>query len=285
MRFCPNCGAPLKTTAVPTQVITFSDQPSQPYRPLSGSRQVPMLAGLAIAWGFLAFFMCWSNDVINHLAIFPIIALVALGSLGGFFLTRFFTLRQLRVLEEKGEIKTPLRTTIFYILLVIGALIIVIALLIYYMPLIPTSSLYLSYNFLYPTTVAIFATRATFYSNWERKNKKQIFAENRRLLALPKIEQSRTSFAWYLLPLFLSIFGGIIGYKSVKDRNPGRADNILVIGIFLFVIEVVVGLAFVHRVLLSKVSRGMLNPACNRIDQSFFSNHPVRRQRLVGENF
>ena len=247
MRFCPNCLAPLKTTAVPTEIITLSDQPSQPYPPLNGSRAVPMLVGVALMWGFLAFFTCWINDVVHRVSIFPVIELAALGLSIGFFSTRFFTGRQLRVLEEKGEIKTTLRTTIFYILFVICTLIVVIFLLIYFTPFIPASSLYLSYNFLYPTTVAILATRATLYSNWERRHKKQIFSENRRLLTVSKIEQPRTSFAWYLLPLFLSLLGGIIGYARVKDRNPGKADNILAIGIFLFIIEIVLGLALFHR--------------------------------------
>jgi hypothetical protein len=46
--------------------------------------------------------------------------------------------------------------------------------------------------------------------------------------------------AYWLLPFFLGIIGGIIGYFMVKDRNRGTANGLLVFGIVWTVIWVII---------------------------------------------
>ena len=44
------------------------------------------------------------------------------------------------------------------------------------------------------------------------------------------------SAAWWLLPIFLSLLGGIIAWACVKDRDPRMARNCLILGIILTVV-------------------------------------------------
>jgi uncharacterized membrane protein YeaQ/YmgE (transglycosylase-associated protein family) len=44
------------------------------------------------------------------------------------------------------------------------------------------------------------------------------------------------SAAWYLLPIFFGLIGGLIAYFCIKDRDPGKAKNCLIIGLILTVI-------------------------------------------------
>jgi RNA polymerase subunit RPABC4/transcription elongation factor Spt4 len=53
------------------------------------------------------------------------------------------------------------------------------------------------------------------------------------------MKNERVSNAWYLLPVFFSILGGIIGYVGVKERDSEKAGSILACGILIFVVEVV----------------------------------------------
>jgi uncharacterized membrane protein (UPF0136 family) len=45
--------------------------------------------------------------------------------------------------------------------------------------------------------------------------------------------------AWYLIPLFLGIIGGIIGYFAVKDSDKKMANNLLIEGLVLTVVWVI----------------------------------------------
>jgi len=42
---------------------------------------------------------------------------------------------------------------------------------------------------------------------------------------------------WYLLPLLFGLFGGIIAWAIIKNRNPKRARNILILGIVFGIIQ------------------------------------------------
>ena len=46
--------------------------------------------------------------------------------------------------------------------------------------------------------------------------------------------ENRASAAWYLLPIFMSIIGGIISYAALRHRDRSRARKTLVLGAVLF---------------------------------------------------
>ena len=45
--------------------------------------------------------------------------------------------------------------------------------------------------------------------------------------------------AWYLVPFFFLLLGGIVAYIAVKDRNRGMANNLLIFGIVWSVVAVI----------------------------------------------
>ena len=49
---------------------------------------------------------------------------------------------------------------------------------------------------------------------------------------------------WYLLPIFLSIIGGVIGYFLLKDRDRKFAERLLIIGIIVFVVLIILQIIF-----------------------------------------
>lgn len=52
------------------------------------------------------------------------------------------------------------------------------------------------------------------------------------------------SAAWWLLPIFFSVIGGIIAWVCVKDRDPRMAKNCLILGIILTVVPFAIGILF-----------------------------------------
>ena len=44
---------------------------------------------------------------------------------------------------------------------------------------------------------------------------------------------------WYLVPILFSIIGGIIAYFVMKDDDPPKAKNCLIIGIIVFTIGLI----------------------------------------------
>ena len=55
------------------------------------------------------------------------------------------------------------------------------------------------------------------------------------------IQGGKPSAAWYLLPIFFSVIGGIISWACIRDRDPHMAKNNLILGILLTVIPIIIG--------------------------------------------
>lgn len=50
---------------------------------------------------------------------------------------------------------------------------------------------------------------------------------------------SRVSNWWYLVPIFFAVIGGIIGYFAIKGRDKEKAKNLLILGIFITIFQIV----------------------------------------------
>ena len=49
---------------------------------------------------------------------------------------------------------------------------------------------------------------------------------------------------WYLLPIFFKVIGGVIAYFVLRDDDPKKAKNCLLLGIVLTAIEIVAMVIF-----------------------------------------
>lgn len=56
-------------------------------------------------------------------------------------------------------------------------------------------------------------------------------------------EYKSRSKAWYLLPIFLGIIGGIIGFFVLRHDSPKMARNCLIIGIITIAIGIALSIA------------------------------------------
>ncbi len=62
--------------------------------------------------------------------------------------------------------------------------------------------------------------------------------------------------AWYLLPIFIGMIGGIIGYLAIRKDDPQKAKNCIYIGIVMMVIGII------FNIILLGVE-GVANPGFN----------------------
>ncbi len=51
------------------------------------------------------------------------------------------------------------------------------------------------------------------------------------------MEVRKRSSLWFLLPIFFNVIGGVIAYFIIKDDDPHKAKNCLLLGIILTVIS------------------------------------------------
>ena len=51
--------------------------------------------------------------------------------------------------------------------------------------------------------------------------------------------QKSRSNAWYLLPIFVGMIGGIIAYLVIRKDDPHKAKNCIYIGIVMMVIGII----------------------------------------------
>ncbi len=49
---------------------------------------------------------------------------------------------------------------------------------------------------------------------------------------------------WYLLPIFFKVIGGVIAYFILRDDDPKKAKNCLLLGIALTAIEIILTVIF-----------------------------------------
>jgi len=65
----------------------------------------------------------------------------------------------------------------------------------------------------------------------------------------PSNAAQHVSGAWYLVPLFFGILGGIIAWAVNKDKDAKRARNLLIFGLlWTFVPPIIVGIVFFYTV-------------------------------------
>ena len=52
-------------------------------------------------------------------------------------------------------------------------------------------------------------------------------------------QKQKVSWTWFLLPIFLSIIGGMIGYYMLLNRDKQKAKGVLYVGIVVAIVEVI----------------------------------------------
>ena len=57
--------------------------------------------------------------------------------------------------------------------------------------------------------------------------------------------EKRRSNAWFLLPIFFGIIGGIIAFFILRQDDPSKAKNCLYLGIALMVIGIILNVIIV----------------------------------------
>lgn len=55
---------------------------------------------------------------------------------------------------------------------------------------------------------------------------------------------SRPTKLWYVVPFFFGIIGGLIGYVAVKNEDEDMAIGLLLFGIFMFIVDLIIVLAY-----------------------------------------
>ncbi|GIU72102.1 MAG: hypothetical protein KatS3mg003_1581 [Candidatus Nitrosocaldaceae archaeon] len=62
--------------------------------------------------------------------------------------------------------------------------------------------------------------------------------------------ERKRSVLWYLLPIFLGIIGGAIGYFAIRHDDPTMAKRMLILGIIVSAIGLIIGFSTVPNVQL-----------------------------------
>lgn len=65
------------------------------------------------------------------------------------------------------------------------------------------------------------------------------------IIPLDMSEIVKRSKAWYVLPIVIGIFGGIISYFAVRKDDPKLGKNCLIVGIIMLVIDTVMGVTMI----------------------------------------
>ena len=65
-----------------------------------------------------------------------------------------------------------------------------------------------------------------------------------RMTGVARGVTKETSWAWWLLPVFLTWAGGLIAWLVLKDDNPRKAKQILIFGICWTVAQLILSIVF-----------------------------------------
>lgn len=56
-----------------------------------------------------------------------------------------------------------------------------------------------------------------------------------------RFQRGSRSSTWYLLPIFLTFIGGLIAFFVLRQSDPNKARNCLIIGFVIFTIAFIAG--------------------------------------------
>ena len=61
----------------------------------------------------------------------------------------------------------------------------------------------------------------------------------------PSCGKEKTSWAWWLLPIFFGIIGGVVGWSAIKNSNKGKARGLMILGAVISAITLVIYVVFI----------------------------------------
>ncbi len=113
---------------------------------------------------------------------------IILGVFFGAFCKAPLSLRELRIIEKKGEYRLSGETYSVMVLIVL-----VLSILVLELKVVSLQGLTIALFFYYPSIPAVFLTEAIFYYRWERKNQRNLYTKGnffRTITQNQKIENS-----------------------------------------------------------------------------------------------
>jgi hypothetical protein len=100
-----------------------------------------------------------------------------------------------------------------------------------------------------------------------------------------KKQVSKPSRLWYLLPIFLGIIGGIIGYFAVRDRDKKMANRLLILPFILIIVTMF--LAGILAVFVSNYTKQQLSSLPSEITSIQRTIHYINNNTIISitENY
>lgn len=173
---------PKKATLQSFQRTSNHQTPTQ-YQ--NGTRVTTYSGTQTLIWALLGSLWLLSINAQFHTLLSSQIMWIFFGLAAGLVLSTLFTQKQLKSLQEKGEIRLTLQTVLY----IVGALLVFAGAFTWVVfSDLPVTIRVGLLNSVFASAPGVHAARAILFSNWERKNKKRIF-QNRwssRLYVFPK---------------------------------------------------------------------------------------------------
>ena len=70
--------------------------------------------------------------------------------------------------------------------------------------------------------------------------------------------QGKSSSLWYLLAIFFGLLGGIVGFAVLREKDPGMAKNMLIVGIVFTILWPVIYFVLVLAAAFLFVTTGLI---------------------------